>query len=72
VDTGDAICEISLDDGDIITDFGELHITEMEIELFSGGREGLIKFGAALAEKYGLEPELESKYARGLKMLGRS
>jgi triphosphatase len=71
VDTGEAICEISLDDGDIITDFGKLRITEMEIELFSGGKEGLMKLGKTLAEKYELTPELESKYARGLKLLGR-
>jgi inorganic triphosphatase YgiF len=71
VDTGAAICEISLDDGDIVTDFGELNITEMEIELFSGDRESLLALGAALAEKYSLEPEIESKYARGLKLLGR-
>jgi triphosphatase len=71
VDTGDAICEISLDDGNIITDFGEIHVTEMEIELFSGGKEGLMKLGGALVEKYGLAPELESKYARGLKLLGK-
>jgi inorganic triphosphatase YgiF len=71
VDTGDAICEISLDDGDIITDFGEIHITEMEIELFSGNQDGLLKLGATLAEKYGLETEPKSKYARGLKLLGR-
>jgi inorganic triphosphatase YgiF len=72
VDTGDAICEISLDDGDIITDFGALHVTEMEIELFSGERDGLLKLAKTLAEKYGLEPELENKYARGLKLLGRA
>jgi triphosphatase len=72
VDTGEAICEISLDDGDIITDFGELHFTEMEIELFSGGKEGLMKLGGTLVEKYELAPELESKYARGLKLLGKS
>jgi triphosphatase len=71
VDTGDAICEISLDDGDIITDLGALHVSEMEIELFSGSRDELSKLGAALAEKYGLAPELESKYARGLRLLGR-
>ncbi|MDR2088014.1 MAG: CYTH domain-containing protein [Clostridiales Family XIII bacterium] len=71
VDTGGAICEVSLDDGDIITDFGELHIAEIEIELFSGNKEEFLKLGAALAEKYGLAPEPESKYARGLKLLGR-
>jgi inorganic triphosphatase YgiF len=71
VDTGGAICEVSLDDGDIITDLGELHIAEVEIELFSGNNDEFLKLGASLAEKYGLAPELESKYARGLKLLGR-
>ncbi|MDR2132050.1 MAG: CYTH domain-containing protein [Clostridiales Family XIII bacterium] len=71
VDTGGAICEVSLDDGDIVTDFGERHIAEIEIELFSGSRDDLLKLGAVLSEKYGLAPELESKYARGLKLLGR-
>ena len=71
VDTGDAICEVSLDDGDIITDAGELHLSEMEIELFSGSKDALSKLGAALAEKYALAPEIESKYARGLKLLER-
>jgi triphosphatase len=71
VDTGDAICEVSLDDGDIITDAGELHVSEMEIELFSGSKDALSKLGAALAEKYALAPEIESKYARGLKLLER-
>jgi inorganic triphosphatase YgiF len=71
VDTGDAICEVSLDDGDIITDFGACHVAEMEIELFSGGKGELSKLGAMLAEKYELAPELESKYARGLKLIGK-
>jgi inorganic triphosphatase YgiF len=71
VDTGGAICEVSLDDGDIITDSGTRHIAEIEIELFSGSQEELLKLGAVLAEKYGLVPELESKYARGLALLGK-
>jgi inorganic triphosphatase YgiF len=70
VDTGGAICEVSLDDGDIITDDGELHVSELEIELFSGSKDELAKLGASLAEKYALAPELESKYARGLRLLG--
>jgi triphosphatase len=68
IDTGEAICELSMDDGEIVTDFGNCRISEMEIELFSGEKEGLLRVGEKIAEKYGLEPERESKYARGLRL----
>ncbi|MDR3294744.1 MAG: CYTH domain-containing protein [Clostridiales Family XIII bacterium] len=71
VDTGEVICEVSLDDGDIVTDQGELHLSEMEIELFTGETDGLLEIGRVLAEKYGLVPEAESKYARGLRLIGQ-
>jgi inorganic triphosphatase YgiF len=69
VDTGVAICEIALDDGKIITDCGEMQIQELEIELFSGEQDELIKLGDIIASKYQLEMETETKYARGLKLL---
>ncbi|MDR1135630.1 MAG: CYTH domain-containing protein [Clostridiales Family XIII bacterium] len=69
VDTGAAICEIALDDGKIITDGGEIPISELEIELFSGEKDELLKLGDLIAEKYELEMETETKYARGLKLL---
>ncbi|MBR0597128.1 inorganic triphosphatase [Sinanaerobacter chloroacetimidivorans] len=69
VDTGKSICEVAIDEGDIITDFGTLPICEMEIELFSGEKEDVRNIGAVLAEKYGLAAEDRSKYARGLKLL---
>ncbi|MDR0570054.1 MAG: CYTH domain-containing protein [Clostridiales Family XIII bacterium] len=71
IDTGGAICEVALDDGEIVTDMGNLHISELEIELFSGDRSQMIEVGEKLAEKYGLEAESESKYARGLRFLAQ-
>ncbi len=69
LDDGNCICELSLDEGKIVCDFAESPISEMEIELFTGEQEDLIKIGDRLAGKYGLEPENESKYARGLNLL---
>jgi inorganic triphosphatase YgiF len=69
IDTGMAICEVALDDGEIVTDYGSCGISEMEIELFTGEEGELLKIGAELAEKYGLEPENKSKYARGLELI---
>jgi triphosphatase len=69
IDTGKSICEVALDEGEIVTDFGNLPICEMEIELFSGDQEDVIRIGKTLAEKYQLTAENRSKYARGLKLL---
>jgi triphosphatase len=69
VDTGKTICEVAIDEGEIVTDFGNLPICEMEIELFSGDQEDVRRIGETLAEKYGLTAENRSKYARGLKLL---
>ena len=69
IDTGKSICEVAIDDGEIVTDFGSLPICEMEIELFSGDQEDVLRIGKALAEKYQLTAEDRSKYARGLELL---
>ena len=69
VDTGKAICEVAIDEGEIVTDFGTLPILELEIELFSGEQEDIFRIGKILAEKYGLVPENRSKYARGVGLL---
>lgn len=69
IDTGKTICEVAIDEGEIVTDYGILPICELEIELFSGDQEEVRKIGDTLAEKYGLVPEDRSKYARGLKLL---
>jgi len=69
VDTGKTICEVAIDEGEIVTDFGSLPICELEIELFTGDQEDVLGIGRTLAEKYGLTAENRSKYARGLKLL---
>lgn len=69
IDTGKSICELAIDEGEIITDFGNLPICELEIELFSGDQEDVLRIGKNLAEKYQLTAEDRSKYARGLKLL---
>ena len=69
VDTGKSICEVAIDEGEIVTDFGNLPICELEIELFTGDQEDVLHMGRTLAEKYGLTMENRSKYARGLKLL---
>lgn len=69
VDTGKSICEVAIDTGEISTDYGDLPICELEIELFSGSKEDVSAIGNVLAEKYGLAPEDRSKYARGLALI---
>lgn len=72
LDNGDCICELSLDEGKIVTDNGIESISELEIELFSGDQEELIKIGKNIADKYNLQPEMRSKYARGLKLINEA
>ncbi|WP_027399579.1 CYTH domain-containing protein [Anaerovorax odorimutans] len=72
IDTGSSLCEVAIDVGDIVTDFGSLPICELEIELFSGEQEDMIKIGNKLKEKYGLVCENRSKYARGLELLEKN
>ncbi|QIB68487.1 CYTH domain-containing protein [Aminipila butyrica] len=70
IDSGEGIMEVSLDKGEIITAKGNAPIREIEIELFSGEQEALEAVTATIAEKYSLQPETRSKYARGLSLLG--
>jgi triphosphatase len=66
IDTGKSICEVAIDEGEIVTDYGTLPICELEIELFSGDKEDIRRIGETLTAKYGLVAEPKSKYARGL------
>ncbi len=69
IDTGTGIFEFAVDDGWIVTPYGEEKIFEVEIELFSGETEELEQLGKILSEKYGLEKEERSKYSRGLAII---
>jgi inorganic triphosphatase YgiF len=71
VDTNDAIFEIALDSGTVVTENGTCPISEAEIELYSGKEEDLIALGDHLAHRYGLAPETRSKFARGLALLNK-
>ncbi len=69
VDHMDNIMEISIDQGEIVTDSGKEAISEIEIELFSGDENVLKEVGDELAEKYNLKAGLSSKFARGLALM---
>lgn len=69
VDNGRSILEVAIDTGNILTDFGELPICELEIELFSGDEEDVVAIGIEFAKRFQLKPLNESKYARGLKLI---
>lgn len=69
VDRGDCLCEVVIDVGEIVTDYGEVPICELEVELFTGSKEALLQIGAGLAKHFKLTPINESKYARGLQVL---
>lgn len=70
IDYKGSIMEISVDQGDIITANGSCPICELEIELYSGSEEDLVKLGKQLQKSYDLKEENISKYARGLALLG--
>lgn len=72
IDTGTGIFELSVDTGRIVTDYGEEPISEVEIELFSGKKEELLELGKRLQNKYQLETEEISKYARGIEIIRRN
>ena len=69
IDTGTGLFEFSVDSGEIVTEYGETPINEVEIELFTGETEELLEIGKVLQDKYGLEEENRSKYCRGLQMI---
>ena len=53
----------------ILTNYGKEPIFEVELELFSGETEELVELGEQLQEKYGLEVQELSKYARGIELI---
>ena len=69
IDTGDGIYEFSIDTGEVVTEVGNVPISEIEIELYSGETEEMIEIGEKIQKKYGLEVENKSKYARGLELI---
>ena len=70
VDTGKSISVVSYDEGEIRTTGGNAPISEVEVELYSGNQDDMIALGNELAVKYNLKPGNQSKYQRGLELLG--
>jgi len=71
LDYGESILELSLDEGQINAGNLTLPILELEIELFTGEKSDLLALGNKLAAKYSLEPELQTKFARGVELLAQ-
>lgn len=70
VDTNQAIVELAIDTGQVHTAAGSCPVCELELELYSGKEEELLRLGEQLSTQYGLAPEPRSKFARGLSLLG--
>ena len=63
--------ELALDRGILKGGARFILFGEVEVELKSGSDEGAIAFAKALAAKYGLIPERNSKFIRALDLTGR-
>ena len=64
------LIELALDEGRIETANGYAPILEMELEHYAGpDEESVRKLGAVIAQRWKLEPELRSKYSKGLAMI---
>lgn len=62
----DATVELALDHGILLGGDQEIPLCEVEVELKSGPESAADGFGAALAEKFRLTPEKESKFCRAM------
>ena len=70
VDYENSILELALDEGVIVAGADSIQFRELEIEVYSGEKEDLLSLGKQIAAKYKLEPELKTKFARGIELLG--
>ncbi len=60
----DTSVELALDSGVLFAGSRQQPLCEVEVEQKSGPREQVVKYAAALAKTYGLQPETKSKFAR--------
>lgn len=70
VDAGDSTLELALDEGVLMGGGREVPLCELEVELKSGSRQAAAAYAAALALRYGLEPEKQSKFRRASLLAG--
>ena len=64
-----SIVEIAIDLGKVAAGEKEAPVSEMEIELYAGELSDVLLLTAEIADKYGLEPENRSKYARAVALM---
>jgi len=64
-----SIVELAIDQGKVTTGEKEEPISEMEIELYAGELADVLELTQTIAEKYDLQPENRSKYARAIALL---
>lgn len=69
IEFGHSILEIALDEGVIVAGPESVPIRELEIEIISGNEKDLLSAGKKIADRYGLEPELKTKFARGVELI---
>lgn len=69
IDTGEAILEVSVDSGTVEAAGQSEPILEVEIELFTGETEELLRIGRKMQKQYDLEPEDVTKYAKGIELI---
>jgi len=69
IDFEQSILELAVDDGTIFSGSKSLQIRELEIEIYSGNKEDLLTVGRKIANRYGLQPEVKTKFARGVELL---
>ena len=65
-----AVAEIALDQGALLGGGKELPLCEIEVEQKSGDRDRVIAFAQGLADRFGLEPEPQSKFRRAMLLGG--
>jgi len=69
MDYEDSILALAIDEGIIVAGTKSLPMCELEIEVYSGNKEDLLAVGKRIAKKYGLKPELRTKFSRGVELL---
>ena len=69
IDYEQSILELALDEGVIVAGAKSIQLRELELEIYSGNKEDLLAVGKKIAGKYGLKPELKTKFTRGVELL---
>lgn len=69
IELPDCTVELALDEGILFGGDTEMPLCEVEVELKSGEQDAVVRWAAALANLYGLQPESRSKFKRALSLL---